>query len=53
MSGRPGSIREEIVVPHARPRSLGRRNAVATEIADRIWTLLEEEVRSGLQVRAE
>jgi NitT/TauT family transport system ATP-binding protein len=53
MSGRPGTIREQIVVPHARPRSLGLRQAGVAEIADRIWTLLEEEVRSGLLVRAE
>ena len=53
MSGRPGTIREQIVVPHARPRSLGRRPAGVGDIADRIWTLLEEEVRSGLLMRAE
>jgi NitT/TauT family transport system ATP-binding protein len=53
MSGRPGTIREEIVVPHARPRDLARRQAGVAELADRIWTLLEEEVRSGLLVRAE
>ena len=53
MSGRPGTIREEIVVPHARPRSLGRRQAGVADLADRIWTLLEEEVRSGLLVKAE
>lgn len=53
MSGRPGTIREEIVVPHARPRSLARRQAEVAELAERIWTLLEEEVRSGLLVRAE
>ena len=52
MSGRPGTIREEIVVPHARPRNLARRQAGVAELADRIWTLLEEEVRSGLLVKA-
>lgn len=51
MSGRPGTIREEIVVPHARPRNLARRQAGVAELADRIWTLLEEEVRSGLLVK--
>jgi len=53
MSGRPGTIREEIVVPHPRPRDLARRQPGVAELADRIWTLLEEEVRSGLLVRAE
>ena len=53
MSGRPGTIREEIVVPHARPRNLARRQAGVAELADRIWTLLEEEVRSGLLVKSE
>jgi len=53
MSGRPGTIREEIVVPHGRPRNLARREAGVAELADRIWTLLEEEVRTGLLVKAE
>ena len=53
MSGRPGTIREQIVVSHPRPRSLGLRQAGVADIADRIWKLLEEEVRSGLLVRAE
>ena len=53
MSGRPGTIREEIVVPHGRPRNLARRETGVAELADRIWTLLEEEVRTGLLVKAE
>ena len=53
MSGRPGTIREEIAVPHGRPRNLARREAGVAELTDRIWTLLEAEVRTGLLVRAE
>jgi NitT/TauT family transport system ATP-binding protein len=53
MSGRPGTIREEIVVPRHGQRSLTRRDPVVAELADRIWGLLEEEVRRGLLVTAE
>jgi NitT/TauT family transport system ATP-binding protein len=35
------------------PTSRARRQAEVAELAERIWTLLEEEVRSGLLVRAE
>ena len=36
-----------------RLESLARRQAGVAELADRIWTLLEEEVRSGLLVKSE
>jgi NitT/TauT family transport system ATP-binding protein len=49
MSGRPGRIREEIRVPFPRPRSidvLGSKEA--GEIRQRIWTILEEEVKRSV-----
>jgi NitT/TauT family transport system ATP-binding protein len=51
MSGRPGTIREEIPVPIGRPRELPRDQQRVREITWRIWRLLEEEVRSGLSIR--
>jgi NitT/TauT family transport system ATP-binding protein len=51
MSGRPGRIREEIAVSFARPRSLDVLGAPeANEIRNRIWDILEEEVRRSLWV---
>ncbi|HEV7767661.1 MAG TPA: ABC transporter ATP-binding protein [Thermoanaerobaculia bacterium] len=51
MSGRPGRIREEIAVPFARPRTLEvLGTAEATEIRQRVWSILEEEVRRSLWV---
>jgi NitT/TauT family transport system ATP-binding protein len=52
MSGRPGVIREVINVPLARPRDLTHRGPETAELAARIWTLLEAEVRGSLGVRA-
>jgi len=49
MSGRPGSIREEIKVPLARPRNLQDR--AQPEIVARkehIWHILEQEVRKSI-----
>jgi NitT/TauT family transport system ATP-binding protein len=51
MSGRPGTIRDEIVVPLPRPRDPAQRadpRVVALE--QRIWRHLEAEVRSSLGV---
>jgi NitT/TauT family transport system ATP-binding protein len=51
MSGRPGTIRDEIVVPLSRPREAAQRadpRLVALE--RRIWGQLEAEVRSSLSV---
>jgi NitT/TauT family transport system ATP-binding protein len=51
MSGRPGRIREEIAVPFPRPRTLDvLGTAEATEIRQRVWSILEEEVRRSLWV---
>jgi NitT/TauT family transport system ATP-binding protein len=51
MSGRPSRIREEIVVPFARPRDVSvLGSSEAREIHRRIWNILEEEVREGLCV---
>jgi NitT/TauT family transport system ATP-binding protein len=53
MSGRPGRIREEILVPLARPRDLkDREQPQVREIAWHIWKAIEEEVRRGLHIRA-
>jgi NitT/TauT family transport system ATP-binding protein len=51
MSGRPGRIREEIIVPLGRPRDLsGRDDPKVTAIKWRIWKMLEDEVRSSLWI---
>jgi NitT/TauT family transport system ATP-binding protein len=50
MSGRPGSLREEICVPLSRPRDLVRREPEVARIVERVWELLEAEVRSSLSV---
>ena len=51
MSGRPGRIREEIAVPFARPRNLDvLTTPEAGRIRNRIWGILEEEVRDSLWV---
>jgi NitT/TauT family transport system ATP-binding protein len=51
MSGRPSRIREEIVVPFARPRSIeSQESNDARAIRHRIWNILEEEVRESLWV---
>jgi NitT/TauT family transport system ATP-binding protein len=57
MTGRPGRIREEIVIPIGRPRDLssGERadvQADVTEIKWHIWKMLKEEVRESLSVSA-
>jgi NitT/TauT family transport system ATP-binding protein len=49
-SARPGTIREEIPVPLPRPRNLHlKRSPEFVVLVDRIWTLIEEEVRAGLK----
>jgi NitT/TauT family transport system ATP-binding protein len=49
MSGRPGSIREEISVPLSRPRDLlDRGQPELIERKKHIWRILEEEVRKSL-----
>jgi NitT/TauT family transport system ATP-binding protein len=51
MTGRPGSIREEINIPLGRPRHLLRDQESVSEITWHIWRLLEQEVRRGLSIR--
>ena len=49
MSGRPGSIREEIKVPLARPRNLqDRAHPDIVRHKQQIWQILENEVRKSL-----
>lgn len=49
MSGRPGSIREEIKVPLARPRDLkDRGHPEIVSHKEHIWRILEEEVRKSI-----
>jgi NitT/TauT family transport system ATP-binding protein len=51
MTGRPGSIREEILIPLGRPRDLSAREQPdVTEIKCHIWKMLEEEVRKSLWI---
>jgi len=53
MSGRPGRIQEEIVVPLGRPRTLTNRDHPSvTELKWRIWNMLESEVRRELNLPA-
>jgi ABC-type nitrate/sulfonate/bicarbonate transport system ATPase subunit len=54
-SARPGTVREEIAVPFARPRELSlKRTEQFGRIVDRIWGHIEGEVRRsmGLETRA-
>jgi NitT/TauT family transport system ATP-binding protein len=48
MSGRPGTIREELPVTSPRPRHLTHLDAPSLALVGRIWDLLEQEVRSSL-----
>jgi NitT/TauT family transport system ATP-binding protein len=49
MTGRPGRIREEFRIPLPRPRSVSDRDRMEViRIKERIWTILEEEVRKSL-----
>ncbi len=48
-SARPGSVREEIPIPLARPRDLEvKRHEAFGALVDRIWHLIEHEVRSAV-----
>ncbi|MBC8446034.1 MAG: ABC transporter ATP-binding protein [Chloroflexi bacterium] len=52
MTGRPGSIREEIPIPLPRPRDLSAsEQPEVKEIKWHIWKMLEEEVRKSLWIR--
>jgi len=49
-SARPGTVREEVKVDLPRPRTLEmKRTPEFVGLLDRIWKLIEEEVRSGLR----
>jgi NitT/TauT family transport system ATP-binding protein len=51
MTGRPGSIREEIPIPLPRPRALSaREQPEVMEIKWHIWNMLEDEVRKSLWI---
>ena len=52
MTGRPGSIREDMQVPIRRPRTMESRNqSDFLELKQHIWELLEEEVRENLRIK--
>ena len=53
MTGRPGRIQEEIMVPLDRPRALAAQDQPEiTEIKWRIWKMLENDIRKGLSIEA-
>lgn len=53
MSGRPGRILEDIVVPLDRPRSVGPMKAPeSSPIEWHIWTLLKDEVLAEIRARS-
>jgi NitT/TauT family transport system ATP-binding protein len=48
-SARPGTVREEIRIDLPRPRELGvKRTPEFTRLVDRVWRLIEDEVRSSM-----
>lgn len=48
-SARPGSVRADIDIPLQRPRELAvKRSPGFTELVDRIWKLIENEVRQAV-----
>ena len=52
-SGRPGRVKEIIPVAIERPRPLAvKREARFHQIEDRIWSLIEEDVRADRNQRA-
>ena len=51
---RPGRIKEEIAIDLPRPRELGlKRSAEFVAYTDRIWKLIEQEVRDGIGLEAQ
>jgi NitT/TauT family transport system ATP-binding protein len=48
MSGRPGTIVEELAVPIARPRELQRNYREIRDVSMQLWQLLRQDVRIGL-----
>ena len=51
MTGRPGTVREELSIPLSRPRDLTPGQPEAMKITLHIWELLKDEVRRGLSIR--
>ena len=50
LTARPGRLKEEIVIDLPRPRSLAmKRTSEFVGYLDRIWKLIEEEVREGIR----
>jgi len=48
MSGRPGTLREDITIPFERPRSFDiERSPEFGELRSRIWNLLRDDVRTA------
>jgi NitT/TauT family transport system ATP-binding protein len=48
MSGRPGTLREDLTVPFPRPRNIdAERGSEFAELSSRIWHLLRDDVRRG------
>jgi NitT/TauT family transport system ATP-binding protein len=53
LTARPGRVREIVTVPFARPRELAiKRTAEFGAIYDRIWRMIEEEVRASMGMTA-
>ena len=48
MTGRPGTIQEDITIPLARPRDLRPGQPEVMELKLHVWRYLEDEVRRGL-----
>jgi len=49
-SARPGSVREEVQIELPRPRNLElKRTPEFVSLVDRIWKLIENEVRTGIR----
>jgi len=50
LSGRPGTVRDEIPVPLSRPRDLTRDRSRIHEVTWHIWQLLEADVRREISI---
>lgn len=50
LSGRPGSVRDEITVPLERPRHLTKDRSRIHDVTQHIWRLLEADVRRELSI---
>jgi NitT/TauT family transport system ATP-binding protein len=49
-TARPGRLKQDVAIDLPRPRELGvKRTAEFVAYTDRIWRLIEEEVRAGIQ----